>query len=54
MTLNTTQQNWTTIKNPANNGSPNEQWVNNNRTNALERAAADAADLSAMGAFWVP
>ena len=41
-------------KTPANNGSPNEQWVNNNRTNALERAAADAADLSAMDAFLVP
>ena len=51
--LNITQQKWTTIKNPANNGSPNEHWVNNNnnRTNALERAAAYAADLSA---FLVP
>ena len=49
--LNFTQQKWTTIKNPANNGSPNEHWVNNNRTNALERAAAYAADLSA---FLVP
>ena len=51
--LNTTQQKWTTIKNPANKGSPNEQWVNNNSTNALEGAAAYAADLSAMDAFLV-
>ena len=46
-TLNTTQQKRTTIKNTTSNGSPYEQLVINNRTDALKRAAADAADLSA-------
>ena len=41
-TQSTVKQNKDLTLNPTNNGSNNKQWINNSRTTALERTAAEA------------